>query len=62
MIKPRYVLTPTPLVYQKMRLSIRDGEGRKERGHPKISGKSFIKISEVIWGFTSYKSTENVTY
>ena len=30
MIKLKYVLTPTPLVYQKMRLSIRGEGGRRE--------------------------------
>ena len=30
MIKPKYVLTPAPLIYQKMRLSIRGERGRRE--------------------------------
>ena len=41
--------------------AVNQGGGRKERGHPKIAGKSFIKICEVIWRFASYKSTKNVT-
>ena len=59
MIKLKYVLTPTPLVYQKMRLSIR-GEGGRREGILKLLVKVSLKF-EVIWRFASYKSTKNVT-
>ena len=43
--KPRYVLTPTPLVYQKMRLSIRgDREGRSREGTLKLLVKVWLKF------------------
>ena len=41
--KPKYVLTPTPLVYQKMRLSIR-GEGGRREGILKLLVKVSLKF------------------
>ena len=41
--KLRYVLTPTPLVYQKMRLSIR-GKGGRGEGIPKLLVKVSLKF------------------
>ena len=43
MIKLKYVLTPTPLVYQKMRLSIR-GKGGRGEGIPKLLVKVSLKF------------------
>ena len=43
MIKLKYVLTPTPLVYQKMRLSIR-GEGGRREGILKLLVKVSLKF------------------
>ena len=43
--KPRYVLTPTPLVYQKMRLSIKgDVDGRSREGILKMLVKVWLKF------------------